>query len=71
MINPANPNTMRMQFLHTESINLTPLGWFQCVHISIIAGNAMPNAERHNAPKSDINSSNLGTATARRTVKKE
>lgn len=71
MINPANPKTIRMQFLHTDSVKSIPLGLSQCVHMSIIAGNAMPNAERHSAPKSDMKSSNFGTAIANKTATKK
>jgi len=41
------------------------------VHVCIIAGNAKPNADKHNAPNNEINNSKFGIATAKRTAKKK
>lgn len=40
---------------------------FKNTHVSIIAGNANPNEDKHSAPNSEMNKSSLGMATANKT----
>lgn len=45
-----------------------PFELYKWTQISIAAGNASPNAERQSAPKSEMNNSRFGIATASKTV---
>lgn len=69
-INPKRANTMSSEFLTTIKLNLNPSNEYQFVAVSIIAGKASPSADKHKAPKRDMNNPRLGMATARRTETK-
>lgn len=60
--------TVIIEFLVIRRAFSEPLVVLQYTHVSMIAGNANPSAERHSAPNSEINNSKLGIATASKTV---
>lgn len=71
MTKPKIPTTIRKILLTTSHTFLIPFDWYQYVQICMIPGKARPKADKHKAPKSDIKSSRLGIATARRTTNKK
>lgn len=67
--NPKIPKIMRKMFFQ-KIYRKGPKSLGHKTQISMIAGNAMPKADRHNAPKREMNKPNSGIATAKRTEKK-
>lgn len=67
-INPAIPIKMIIEFLKIIHVLAKPVRVFQNVQHSMTAGKARPNADRHSAPKSEMNNSKFGMATANKTV---
>lgn len=67
---PMTPTMTRNTFLMDIKTKCVLLMQYQYVHDSSRAGIARPSADRHKAPKSEINNSRLGIATASKTEKK-
>lgn len=64
---PANtPIIIKITFLINMYLNLPKLLGYK-MHISIKAGNAIPSADKHNAPNKDMNKFKYGIATASKT----
>lgn len=64
MINPAAPISAISTFFTTRMTFDRPFVCFANVQYSISAGNARPSADKHSAPKREMNSSRFGIATA-------
>lgn len=54
MMKPAMPIKKIITFLKINSALGIPDVFFKCMHVSIIAGKARPNADKHNAPNTVI-----------------
>ncbi|KAJ8665693.1 hypothetical protein QAD02_007355 [Eretmocerus hayati] len=67
---PTQPNRMSPMPL-TSTILHGPSLSGHITQISMIAGNAIPEADRQRAPTSEMNKPRRGTAIAKMTVKKE
>lgn len=70
MIKPIKPNSPISVFFAIIAAFAEPFLFFMNTHVSISAGNASPSDDRHKAPNNEINKSNLGIATANKTVNK-
>lgn len=71
MTNAATPNTPIKVFFTTITVLLAPVLCFKKTNVSIKAGNANPSVVKHSAPNNEINKSNLGIATASKTIKRK
>lgn len=57
---PTRAATIIIAFFDIMNVFSSPLVVFQKTHVCIIAGKARPSADRHKAPKSEMNNSRLG-----------
>lgn len=67
---PRTPTAINNKFRITTTLNRPRLSGHR-THISMIAGNAMPSTDKHNAPNNEMNSARRGTDIARKTEKKK
>lgn len=65
-IRPRMPIIISTIFLHSAWLKRPKLSG-QSTQISITAGNAMPNIDKHMAPNSEMNRAKRGTDMAKRT----
>lgn len=66
-----NPKHAMNIFFMTINVRDTPHVSRQNTQVSIRAGNMRPRVDKHNAPTNDMNKSNLGIATASKTVREK
>lgn len=67
---PKRPNTIRNMFLMNMIMQGPKSRFGQSTQISMIAGNAMPRADRQRAPNREMKRANLGTVMAKVTAKR-
>ena len=68
---PSRPNTIRQMFLMNMIMQGPKSRSGQSTQISMIAGNAIPRAERQSAPNREMKRPSLGTVMANVTAKEK